>query len=121
MLSVWISYFFVYTLRNRPTVLPNGDLESEHAEVLQSLRPENRPYLDAFARDESCDTRMHALRRKEILEKLGYVNLLFHLFRGELSKSTLRLLGSLNNHVVRFPYLLVEILPSGQSYFKVLS
>ncbi|GLB42742.1 hypothetical protein LshimejAT787_1201910 [Lyophyllum shimeji] len=71
LLKAWISYFFVYTLRNRPAVLPTGDLEAEHAQVLRSLRPENQPFFDAFARDESCDTSKHLMRRKEILEKLG--------------------------------------------------
>ncbi|KAF8961754.1 hypothetical protein BDZ97DRAFT_1827844 [Flammula alnicola] len=70
MLTTWISYFFVYTLRNK-SVLPNGHLEPERAEVLRSLRPENQPYFDAFARNESCNTIEHAMLRKEILEKLG--------------------------------------------------
>jgi len=117
MLSVWISYFFVYALRNRPTVLPSGDLEPEHVEVLQSLRPENRPYFEAFARDESCDTRMHALRRKEILEKLGYSDWIFLFLPRRNCLTPLHLLGSLNNHDARFPYLPVEILHFGQSYF----
>ncbi|KIM42644.1 hypothetical protein M413DRAFT_408577, partial [Hebeloma cylindrosporum] len=81
--SVWISYFFVYTLRNRPTALPNGDLEREHAAMLQSLRPENRPYFEAFTRDEPCNTRIHALRRKEILEKLGYAILFLFISTGK--------------------------------------
>ncbi|KAF8961750.1 hypothetical protein BDZ97DRAFT_1827809 [Flammula alnicola] len=54
MLTTWISYFFVYTLRINPR-----------------LRPENQPYFDAFARDQSCNAIEHAMRRKEILEKLG--------------------------------------------------
>ena len=69
----WISYFFTYTLRNTPRVLPTGDLEPEHAEVLSSLRPENRPYFDDFTRGPSVPWREHVLRRKEILEKLGCV------------------------------------------------
>ena len=77
MLRVWLSYFFVYTLRNRPSVLPTGELEQEHAEVLQSLSPENRPFFEAYTRDGSSDPREHAIRRKEILENLGCASFLF--------------------------------------------
>lgn len=44
ILSGWMSYF-LYTLRNHSRVLPNGDLELEHAEILQSISPENQPYF----------------------------------------------------------------------------
>ena len=73
LLKCWISYFLTYTLRNRPRVLPTGDLEPEHAEVLSSLRPENRPYFDDFTRGPSIPWKEHVLRRKEVLEKLGCV------------------------------------------------
>jgi hypothetical protein len=72
-LRSWISYFFTYTLRNSPRVLPTGDLEPEHAEVLSRLGPENRPYFDDFTRGPSVPWKEHVLRRKEILEKLGCV------------------------------------------------
>lgn len=71
MLRVWISYLLTYNLKNYPRVLPNGDLEPEHAEVLSSLRPENRPYFDDFTRGPSISWKDHVLRRKEVLEKLG--------------------------------------------------
>ncbi|KAF8182648.1 hypothetical protein BJ912DRAFT_977402 [Pholiota molesta] len=72
MLLVHMGYLSTYTLRKRPTVLANGDLEPEWKEVLQSLREENRPYFDAWARlalDKDWEGR--ALERKEILKKLG--------------------------------------------------
>ncbi|GLB42999.1 hypothetical protein LshimejAT787_1204480 [Lyophyllum shimeji] len=70
-LRVWMAYLFTYTLRNTPAVLPTGDLEPERGQVLQSLKPENRPYFEAFARGELCKSREHMMLRKEILEKLG--------------------------------------------------
>ena len=76
-LRVWVSYLFLYTLRKWPRVLPSGDLEQEHAEVMQSLRPENRPFFEAYTRRESLDPKVHAIRRKEILENLGCANFLF--------------------------------------------
>ncbi|KAF8800892.1 hypothetical protein BYT27DRAFT_7199177 [Phlegmacium glaucopus] len=73
MLSGWMSYFLLYTLRNHPRVLPNGDLEPEHAEVLQSLRPEHQPYFEFFTHGGTLgsDRVVHAMRRKDVLEKLG--------------------------------------------------
>jgi hypothetical protein len=85
ILSVWISYFLLYTLRNRPRVLPNGDLEPEYAEVLQSLRPENQSYFEFFARGGiiGSDRVVHAMRRRDVLEKLGcalqYFSFFLHL------------------------------------------
>ncbi|KAF8056569.1 hypothetical protein FPV67DRAFT_1677948 [Lyophyllum atratum] len=70
-LRTWMGYLFLYTLRNEPAVLPTGDLEPELAQVLQSLRPENRPYFEAFARNGPRKAREHMLHRKEILEKVG--------------------------------------------------
>ena len=72
-LKVWISYLLTYTLRNRPSVLPNGDLEPEHEEVLRSLRPENRPFFESYVRSNIIAVREQRIRRKEILEKLGCV------------------------------------------------
>ena len=73
MLICWISYLFTYTLRNYPRVLPTGDLEPEHAEVLSGLRPENRPYFEDFTRGPSIPWKEHVLRHKEVLENLGFV------------------------------------------------
>ena len=73
MLRVWISYLFTYTLRNYPRVLSTGNLEPEHAELMSSLKPENRPYFEDFTRGPSIPWKEHVLRRKEVLEKLGHV------------------------------------------------
>ena len=73
MLICWISYLFTYTLGNYPRVLPTGDLEPEHAEVLSGLRPENRPYFEDFTRGPSIPWKEHVLRHKEVLENLGFV------------------------------------------------
>ena len=72
LLSSWISYFLAYTLRNEPRVLPNGDLEQEHAEVVRSLKPENQPYFDNYVRFGICNRLLLAKGRKEVLEKFGY-------------------------------------------------
>jgi len=72
-LKVWISYLLTYTLRNRPSVLPNGDLEPEHEEVLRSLRPENQPFFESYVRSNIFTVREQQIRRKETLEKLGCV------------------------------------------------
>lgn len=73
LLTCWISYLLTYNLKNYPRVLPSGDLEPERAEVLSSLKPENRPYFDDFVRGPSIPWKEHVLRRKEVLEKLGCV------------------------------------------------
>ena len=73
LLTCWVSCLFTYTLRNSPLVLPTGNLEPEHAEVLSSLRPENRPYFDDFTRGPSIPWKEHVLHHKEVLEKLGCV------------------------------------------------
>ena len=62
LLSVWISYFLTYTQRNVPRVLPNGDLEQEHAEVARSLKPRNQPYFDKYVRFGTRD-RQKVVRR----------------------------------------------------------
>jgi hypothetical protein len=72
LLAVWISYLLLYTLRNYPRVLLNGDLEQEHAEVVRSLKPENQPYFDNFVRDGTSDRLLLSKARREVLEKLGY-------------------------------------------------
>ncbi|KIM42556.1 hypothetical protein M413DRAFT_26596 [Hebeloma cylindrosporum] len=71
LLSVWMSYFLTYTLRNEPRVLPNGDLEQEHADVVESLKPENRQYFYNYVRCGIQNRLLLAKGRKEVLEKLG--------------------------------------------------
>ena len=66
-----MSYFSVYTLRNEPRVLPNRELEPEHADILTSLKPENQPYVDASVRGGVFVREVEEMDRKEILEKLG--------------------------------------------------
>lgn len=53
MLGSWISNLFTHTLRKRPAVLSNGDLEPEWNEVLHSLSEENRPFFDSYTRGGS--------------------------------------------------------------------
>jgi hypothetical protein len=72
LLQAWISYFLTYTLRNEPRELANGELEHEHAEVVRSLKPENQPCFDNYARFETRDRFVFAKGRKAVLEKLGY-------------------------------------------------
>ncbi|KAF8164858.1 hypothetical protein B0H34DRAFT_214870 [Crassisporium funariophilum] len=64
MLQNWIAYLSTYTLRKRPAVLSNGDLEPEWKEVLQSLREENRPYFNAYVR-RTVNWKELALGRKK--------------------------------------------------------
>ena len=78
LLNVWMSYLFTYTLRKYPRVLPSSNLEPKHAEVLSSLRAENRPYFDDFTRGPSgpfISWKEHVLHRKEVLERLGNVQI----------------------------------------------
>ena len=77
LLSVWMSYFIIYTLRNLRRVLPNGDLKQEHAEVLQSLKPENQPFFDTYVRSGTRVSNRFVLSkaRKDVLvKKLGYAS-----------------------------------------------
>jgi len=73
MLKIWISYLFEYTLRNQPVVLPNGDLEPEHAQLKSSLKPENQPIFDKVARGLVKDIRadLGLEIRKEVFRKMG--------------------------------------------------
>ncbi|PPQ68249.1 hypothetical protein CVT25_005318 [Psilocybe cyanescens] len=72
-LSIWISYIIAYTLRNRPIVLPNGDLDPEAEALKCSLRPENQPQFEANLRHtvNSRDRSHHMLIRREILRNMG--------------------------------------------------
>jgi len=65
------SHFLTCALRNEARILPNGELEREHAEVVRSLTPKNQPYSDN-SRFETRDSLLPAKGRKEVLEKLGY-------------------------------------------------
>jgi hypothetical protein len=52
MLDVYIGYITPYTLRTKPRVLPNGELEQECATVRDGLREENRPVFKARMRGQ---------------------------------------------------------------------
>ena len=69
----------IWQTRHVAKLFPSVNLEPEHAEVLSSLRPENRPYFDDFTRGPSISWNEHVLHRKEVLERLGYVELSFSL------------------------------------------
>lgn len=68
-----MSYLLLYTLRNHPRVLPNGDHEPDYAEVLQNLRPENQLYVEFFTHGGTLGLGriVSATPRKDVLEKLG--------------------------------------------------
>ena len=78
--SVYMSYVCLYNLRHEgPAVLPNGDLYPNCAEVVQSLRPENRSLFEDYARlsRRKGDIEYHVKNHKAILRNQGYVQLLF--------------------------------------------
>jgi len=60
-------------MRNGSRVLFNGELEQEHAEMVQSLKPENHPYFDNYVRLETHDRFLLEKGRKDAPGKLGYV------------------------------------------------
>ena len=68
MLDVYISYFLIYTLRAFPRILPSGELESEHKSVLESLKPENRPFFDGRIRRTEEGWVIEGQKRKNFLE-----------------------------------------------------
>ncbi|KAJ7477193.1 hypothetical protein B0H11DRAFT_1294977 [Mycena galericulata] len=73
-LASYIAYLFTYTLRAYPNVLPDGQLEPEHARVCASLRPENRPLFEEFIRPRTqCDPGgdRQRLARRELLKAQG--------------------------------------------------
>ena len=115
ILSVWMSYFLLYTLRNYPKVLPNSELEPEHAEVLQSLpsRSENQPYFDFFARGGTLGEKAitYTMRCKEILGALSSHGISpFFSFHSQIYLITSE---SMKKHNVRIPYLSQGILNFG--------
>ena len=70
LLSWWSSALFK---EGQQVVFGNDPLDTECLGIMESLRPENRPYFEAMVRhgifpDEIPDTRSH---RKEILHSLG--------------------------------------------------
>ncbi|THH09856.1 hypothetical protein EW146_g8556 [Bondarzewia mesenterica] len=74
-LEGFISYIRLYTLRAYPRVLPNGNLEPEHAAVLASLRPENRHWFESKVRKTYKDWATQVQARRAILESIGCVRL----------------------------------------------
>ncbi|KAJ7477192.1 hypothetical protein B0H11DRAFT_1295096 [Mycena galericulata] len=74
VLGTYIGYLFIYTLRTHPRVLPDGQLEPEHASVCASLRPENRPLFEEFIRRTQPDPGgdRQRLARREFLKAQGY-------------------------------------------------
>ncbi|KAJ7477194.1 hypothetical protein B0H11DRAFT_1295037 [Mycena galericulata] len=76
-LGSFIGYFFTYTLRADPRVLPDGQLEPEHAMVCASLRPENQNLFKEFMRagqrtEFDPDGNKRRLARREFLKAQGY-------------------------------------------------
>ncbi|KAJ6620487.1 hypothetical protein B0H10DRAFT_1791685, partial [Mycena sp. CBHHK59/15] len=72
MLSVYITYFCIYTLLVYPCVFPNGELEPEHASVLNSLRPENRPIFETRIRGKKgAGWLEEMLARREFMKTTG--------------------------------------------------
>ena len=72
-LGSYVSYINTYTLRARPRVLPNGDLEPEHASMLASLRPENRHWYEAKVRGKYDSWVEEVRARRAVLERIGCV------------------------------------------------
>jgi hypothetical protein len=108
-------------LWNEPQLLPNGDLEPEHAEVLRSLRPENQPYFAASTRRGILDRKALEIRRKEVLEKLGCVPLQFlFALTAKPSHSNMCLLEK-SEEARRPPSLFAEIQNFSQSYLNLQS
>lgn len=72
-LFTYISYINLYTLRAFPRVLPNGDLEPEHAAVSASLKPENRRLWESNIRNTYKGWIDEVTARRAILESMGRV------------------------------------------------
>ncbi|KAL6305553.1 hypothetical protein BKA93DRAFT_914178 [Sparassis latifolia] len=72
-LKVYIGYLMTYSpaFRADPRVLPNGELEPGHAKVMNSLKAENRHYLDMALRGTSKGWLPEVQERRAILEKIG--------------------------------------------------
>ncbi|KAJ7667069.1 hypothetical protein B0H17DRAFT_1142956 [Mycena rosella] len=61
-----------YTLPATPSVLPNGDLESEHAAVLNSLRPKSRLIFERYIRVVTSPSWYEVmLARREFMKARG--------------------------------------------------
>ncbi|PPQ86334.1 hypothetical protein CVT25_005635 [Psilocybe cyanescens] len=75
--EVWINYMALYTLRNTPLVLPNGELEPESEELKRSLKPENQLQFEEILRGkETAYSRLHHFKlRREVLRNMGKIDL----------------------------------------------
>jgi hypothetical protein len=62
-----------HALRNYPRILPNGDLEQEHASVLENLKYENQRYFDRQIRRTSRGWFSDVKERRALLEQAGCV------------------------------------------------
>lgn len=73
--GIYAEYLLTYTLRKAPRVNEDGTLEPEHQMVMDSLRPENRSWFYSLA---ACDTSYNRsteiTKRKELLERMGWVD-----------------------------------------------
>lgn len=70
-LVVHLSYITLYTLRNQPRILEDGQLEPECRSLIESLKEENRQYLERFLLGIKEDWGFDATKRREVLHKLG--------------------------------------------------
>ncbi|KAH7884839.1 hypothetical protein F5I97DRAFT_1508751 [Phlebopus sp. FC_14] len=71
---VFISYINMYTrpLREvQPYVLPSGELDPRCADVVASLREENRSYLDDYLRGRKRAWAVNVVKRRTVLERMG--------------------------------------------------
>lgn len=67
MLDVYIGYITFYTLRAQPRVLPNGELESEHASVRDSLWKEHQAIFECRIRGQKQGWLIEMLQRREFM------------------------------------------------------
>ncbi|RXW23794.1 hypothetical protein EST38_g2045 [Candolleomyces aberdarensis] len=76
-LMVYLSYIVEDTLRSEPRILTDGQLEPESRSLVNSLKEENRPYLEGWLRGsrESWDDEVR--KRREVLQKTGIDKLAF--------------------------------------------
>ena len=74
-LFTYISYINLYTLHDFPCVLPNRDLEPEHAAVSASLKPENRHLWESNIRNTYKGWIDEVTARRAMLESMGCVKL----------------------------------------------
>jgi hypothetical protein len=70
-LEVYIGYLITYTLRAYPRILPNDELEPEHAAVIAGLKEENQHYFESRIRRSSLGWLPEVKERRTILERAG--------------------------------------------------